>query len=1492
MCKWMKDHSFIWTLCIAAVVSTVSACNDDDMTGVNDSENNTDLIPTDSALDSASGSGSDSHFSNGSDSLYDGDTATDGGTGFYYDTNSESTSVGGSDSGILQDSASASDSSADSGDTNPVSLTGSLSGVVKVNGKTTYEGVSVTLIGTDRQATATTEGDGGFTFEDLVPGSYTVSATLAGYTPIKSNPVQVVAGNAADVDTLILDVLKGSMSGRFLLDGASSHSGISVTIVGTSLSAKTDGEGYWLINNVPVGNYTVKATFDKYQELDESGQTVVGGQDTAVPTKALYGAASISGKAVLSDKGNGFFDVHVVATLVGGSGVPRHTYADTNTGKYEFDTLAPGTWNVTASYDGYVAETLNSVEISVMSPATDVNFSLNPALATLKGKVTRTGLSSHEGIVVKINTAKGEISAETNSQGTWQMPDVPVGTYQVAISAAGFVDTIIADQVVLYGTLNVVATINLEFDESPREIEIVSGNNQQGIAGEPLAEPFTVKVLNDGGYAVNASVVFQVSSDNNGELAGNGSTTGSNPQIRVVQTDETTKEASVNMILGTKSENNTIIVSVDKAPLAQFTALGHRPVTAVFASGSNGQLGTVGQMLAQHVIAEVQDDAGNAIGNVPIQFNASDGGSPTSTDGTVVSDMNGRVETPWTLGGTAGAQTMAIQWMPTLFTGKLPPIVLATANASAKVSACTTLERVSPSASSKIVGPIGRPLTSPLIVLAKDVHGNVVENEIVQWAFAANEAGQIMIDGKQGYVDLTDAGGESAVVPVPGEVNDEMTVIASGCGTTVAFTVGGAAEGTLSFDQTAPITTVGTALVGGLSFTLSNGSNQPQVGVAVDVSIDATYDSTHCSATVNETTNTVSVVTDSAGKAYFSYEQGCDASGVYEVVARVKGNGPSDVISIGATPANADKVLAIDGDGQHNMRPCQPLSDFVAAVMDEYDNAIADEPVSFYLNNTELLGTINSDSDGIATLSGMKVDCDYPSQYAYKATAEGAETIAEFEVTVNPDNPSVDDISQKEYNVGNSGNVTIEGGNFEAWSEVWVNGQKAELADVPGNPSSTAITFTMTRGMVNSCVKPTIQVKNYNGINGVAAVDKSMISMRNVTALEYDLAWPGFAMEDMAIEGYGLDAMNLEGILLPEGETDPNAAVVSGMAITSVDANSGTLDFKSGDPSNGEARYDFYLVDGSGELCEPVPFDAEFMWPDTGQDETKCANPIVENTEWLSCSEIAYGETYYGQDGHFNDPRRVHNYTENQDGTITDNLTGLVWQQQDAPNPASWSDAVSYCDSLNPPGANDWRLPEIHELWSILNLGTAYPAVEDIFDISQLNLWAHTSLNTDASSEAAWYINAATGESGTGIKSGKADTGILCVKGEQMGFGYGINIFDNHDGTFSDYGTGLMWSELNSLQNWEDALATCAEKPGPYNDWRLPDRREVETILALDPGIDNPLAQSANIWTSTRDASRLDRRAVWVIETNSSGFWTGRSATEGYSLLFYCVRDL
>jgi hypothetical protein len=101
-------------------------------------------------------------------------------------------------------------------------------------------------------------------------------------------------------------------------------------------------------------------------------------------------------------------------------------------------------------------------------------------------------------------------------------------------------------------------------------------------------------------------------------------------------------------------------------------------------------------------------------------------------------------------------------------------------------------------------------------------------------------------------------------------------------------------------------------------------------------------------------------------------------------------------------------------------------------------------------------------------------------------------------------------------------------------------------------------------------------------------------------------------------------------------------------------------------------------------------------------------------------------------------------YTDNGDGTITDNVTALVWQESVAPGTYAQSDGIAYCKALNLGGFTDWRLPSLVELLSLVDPGTFGPSVNTMYfpTTSQAILWSSTlRLNANLPAGALYFYD-------------------------------------------------------------------------------------------------------------------------------------------------------
>jgi hypothetical protein len=265
-----------------------------------------------------------------------------------------------------------------------------------------------------------------------------------------------------------------------------------------------------------------------------------------------------------------------------------------------------------------------------------------------------------------------------------------------------------------------------------------------------------------------------------------------------------------------------------------------------------------------------------------------------------------------------------------------------------------------------------------------------------------------------------------------------------------------------------------------------------------------------------------------------------------------------------------------------------------------------------------------------------------------------------------------------------------------------------------------------------------------------------------------------------------------------------------------------------------------------------------------------------------------------GQDGAYtiNPP----SYTDNGDGTVTDNNTGLMWQQQMDDTLTTWSGALAYCSSLTLAGYTDWKLPSKTKLVSIADYGVPSPgpSIHPIF-MQQKTHYSGFYTSTPVAGAppgTAWVVYFASG----GFQPDNDGIGYArCVRGDKYP---AQNFIDNGGGTVSDMRTGLTWQqgEPGSML-WDAALAYCnGLYLGGHGDWRLPNIKELESLTdntRWAPAIDTAYFPDMYVdqnelyyyYSSTSDALY---GSAWVIDFNSGSMFGG--GKQGYPLKVRCVR--
>lgn len=112
-------------------------------------------------------------------------------------------------------------------------------------------------------------------------------------------------------------------------------------------------------------------------------------------------------------------------------------------------------------------------------------------------------------------------------------------------------------------------------------------------------------------------------------------------------------------------------------------------------------------------------------------------------------------------------------------------------------------------------------------------------------------------------------------------------------------------------------------------------------------------------------------------------------------------------------------------------------------------------------------------------------------------------------------------------------------------------------------------------------------------------------------------------------------------------------------------------------------------------------------------------------------------------------------FSDNGDGTVSDNFTGLIWlKNANCGGPMEWVNAISYCNSLSngqcglsdgsSPG--DWRLPNVKELQSLIDYGFYSPALSNAAGTAK---W--TEGDAFSGVQSSYYLSSTTGADSTSI---------------------------------------------------------------------------------------------------------------------------------------------
>ncbi len=234
---------------------------------------------------------------------------------------------------------------------------GMITGTV-VNSKTDLKLSNVSVNTVPPTSSVTTNAAGYFSIENILPGEYKVSALKTGFDSTQIT-VTVFKGKTvfadlkiepADTSTLptngeISGYAVNAVTGQKLAD-------VQVSVDPPISSVLTDNLGYYIIENVEPGQYTVNAVKSGYTKFSVD-ITTQAGINTKADLLMSKSTGSVSGAVRRASDGLPIQGVYIKTNPGAG------TVITDDLGKFLFENLAPGSITFTAEKQGYTNSTLS-----------------------------------------------------------------------------------------------------------------------------------------------------------------------------------------------------------------------------------------------------------------------------------------------------------------------------------------------------------------------------------------------------------------------------------------------------------------------------------------------------------------------------------------------------------------------------------------------------------------------------------------------------------------------------------------------------------------------------------------------------------------------------------------------------------------------------------------------------------------------------------------------------------------------------------------------------------------------------------------------------------------------------------------------------------------------------------------------------------------------------------------------------------------------------
>ncbi len=266
----------------------------------------------------------------------------------------------------------------------------------------------------------------------------------------------------------------------------------------------------------------------------------------------------------------------------------------------------------------------------------------------------------------------------------------------------------------------------------------------------------------------------------------------------------------------------------------------------------------------------------------------------------------------------------------------------------------------------------------------------------------------------------------------------------------------------------------------------------------------------------------------------------------------------------------------------------------------------------------------------------------------------------------------------------------------------------------------------------------------------------------------------------------------------------------------------------------------------------------------------------------------------------------------NDDGTITDTNSGLMWQRKTDDSGMNWQEALNYAENLSLAGYTDWRIPSLKELRTIVNYNLHHPAIDvEIFPDKVSSIYWSATTDT-YSIDKAWCVHFLLGSRNQqsklatnyvrAVRSGQAGSSdalvistpardstwniatSMSITWESRDIPGDVRISLSRDGESGDYETIAESTENDGSHTWTitgPESSDCFIKIEPLSD---PSRGYALGPFTIEPVSIEPVSISGTILNSDGTPVTDISIEIWLI--------TGDPCSHNaWSLVSYVLAD-